>query len=78
MSTTIYEKQLPEHQDSGFSEYLVVSQHGVSNKYAKEQNDGHKCVYQVRIGTEMASLTSEQMKWFVSDLNAFFKAEGYK
>jgi hypothetical protein len=77
MSTTIYEKQLPEREGSGSSAYLVISRHGVSNEHSKNHNNGHKCAYHVRIGTDTVFLTSDQMRDLVSDLNVFFYSEGY-
>ena len=77
MSTKIYEKQLPEHKDSGFEAYLFVSRHGIDNRFATEKNNGHKCAYQVRIANTTVFLTSDQMKEFVDSMNIFFDAEGY-
>jgi hypothetical protein len=36
-----------------------------------------KCGYQVRVGKDQVTLTAQQMKDLVSDINVFFNAEGY-
>jgi hypothetical protein len=76
MNTTIYEKELPQVTGSEYATEIVVSRREVSDKYAKEENNNHKCVYYVRIGVNTVFLTSDQMKEFVSDLNSFFGAGG--
>lgn len=71
MSTTIYRKTLPRSGVSAWGTDLSVI------RFANNKNEKNRCGYQMTIGGEYVTLTAEQMKEFVQDLNTFFYAEGY-
>jgi len=71
MSTIIYRKNLPRSRDSAWGADLSIT------RFASGKNETNKCGYQMAIGGEYVTLTAEQMKEFVQDLNTFFYAEGY-